>query len=170
MWWKVTFWLFFFEVFRISCCILPTNLKNRQFQTKLSVFENCQRNTTASTKTFTEKQLGHNFALHFISYVSIALSKILPHLKTNAKKLSVFGKKDSPRFYSFLETRIFWKFDHISRPCNQINYRDIWFAKAIIILIMTAQVLFINVFLKKKMHLNAVEKYFSSICFWILLL
>ena len=34
---------------------------------------------------------------------------------------------------------------------------NIWFPKVIIILIMTAQVLFLNVFSKKDPHLNAVE-------------
>ena len=57
-------------------------LKNRQFQLKLLVFKNCRRNTTASTETFTEKYLGHNSALYITSYLSIALSKILPHSKT----------------------------------------------------------------------------------------
>ena len=37
------------------------------------------QNTTASTETFTERELERNFALHFTSYLSIALSKILPH-------------------------------------------------------------------------------------------
>ena len=88
----------------------------------------------------------------FTSYLSIALSKILPHSKTikNAKKLSVFGENDSRRLSNFLQTHIFWNFDHISRIYNQINYRNIWFPKVIIILIMTAQVLFFNVFFRKR--------------------
>ena len=51
------------------------------------------------------------FALHFISYLSIALSKILPHSKTikNAKKVSVFGKNDTRRLSNFLQTHIFLK-------------------------------------------------------------
>ena len=51
-----------------------------------------------------------NFALHSTSYLSIALSKILPHSKTikNAKKLSVFGKNDSRCLSNFLQTHIFW--------------------------------------------------------------
>ena len=58
---------------------------------------------------FTEKQLRCNFALHFISYLPIAPSKVLPHSKTikNAKKLSVFDKKDSRRLSNFLQTRSF---------------------------------------------------------------
>ena len=56
--------------------------------------------------------------------------------------MSIFGENNSPRLSIFLQTHIFWNFDHISRICNQINYRNIWFPKVKIILIMTAQVLF----------------------------
>ena len=72
-------------------------------------FENCRRNTTASTETFTENQLRRNFSLHLTFYLSIGLSKILSHSKTieNAKKLSVFGENDSRRFSNFLQTHIF---------------------------------------------------------------
>ena len=103
-------------------------------------------------ETFTENSLRRSFALHFTSYLSIALSKILPHSKAikNVKKLLVFTKNDSRRLSYFLQTHIFWNFDHISRICNQINYRNIWFLKVIIILTMTAQVLFFNVFFRKK--------------------
>ena len=76
----------------------------------------------------------------FISYLSIALSKILPHSKTikNAKKLSVFGENNSRCLSNFLQTHIVWKFDHSSRTYNQRNCRNIWFAKVTIILIMMA--------------------------------
>ena len=126
-------------------------LKTNNFSWNCRFFKNCRRNTTASTETFIENSLRCNFALHFTSYLSIALSKILPHSKTikNAKKLSVFGENDSRRLSNFLQTHIFWKFDHISRTYNQINYRNIWFPKVIIILIMTAQVLFSMLFPKK---------------------
>ena len=96
--------------------------------------------------------------MHLTSYLFIALSKILPHSKTkNAKKLSLFGENDSRRLSNFLQTHILWNFDHISRIYNQINYRNIWFAKVTIILIMTAQVLFFNVFSEKDPHLNVIE-------------
>ena len=89
-----------------------------------------------------------HFALHLTSYLSIALSKILLHSKTikNTKKLSVFGEND----FNFLQMHIFWNFDHISRIYNQVNCRNIWFEK-VIILIMTAQVLF-YMFFPKKTH------------------
>ena len=127
-------------------------LKTNNFSWNCRFFKNCRRNTTASTETFIENSLRCNFALHFTSYLSIALSKILPHSKTikNAKKLSVFGENDSRRLSNFLQTHIFWNFDHISRIYNQINYRNIWFPKVIIILIMTAQALFFNVFFQKR--------------------
>ena len=110
-------------------------------------------------ETFTENWLQHNSALYFTTYLSIALSKILPHWKTikNAKKLSVFDENDSHCLSNFLQTHTFWKFDHISRTYNQINYRNIWFPKVIRILIMTAQVLFFDIFSKKDPHLNVVE-------------
>ena len=122
-------------------------------------FEDCRRNTIASKETFTENLLRRNFTLHFTSYLSIALSKILPHLKTikNAKKLSVFGENDSCHLSNFLQIQIFWNFYHTSRICNQIYYRNIWFPKVIIILIMTAKVLCLNIFSEKNLHLNAVE-------------
>ena len=71
--------------------------------------------------------------------------------------MSVFGENDSCRLSNFLQTHIFWNFDHISRIYKQINYRDIWFPKVIINLIMTAQLLFFNVFWEKDRHLNAIE-------------
>ena len=84
----------------VLAVVLPRQfLKKRQFR----------QNTTASTKRFTEKQLGHNFAFHFTSYLSISLSKILPHSKTikNAKKFLVFGKNDSRCLSNFSQTHIF---------------------------------------------------------------
>ena len=91
-------------------------------------------------------------ALRITLYLSIALSKILPHskIRKNAKKLSVFGENDSRHLPNFLQSHIFWNFDHISRIDNKIYYRNIWFAKEIIILIMTAQVLFFNFFFRKR--------------------
>ena len=71
--------------------------------------------------------------------------------------MSVFVKNDSRRLSNFLKTHIFWNFDYISRNYNQINYWNIGFAKVIIILIMTAQVPFFDVFSEKDLHLNAVE-------------
>ena len=57
----------------------------------------------------------------------------------------------------FYRLHLFWIFDHISRIYNQIKYRNIWFEKVIIILIMTAQVLFFNVFFEKDLQINAIE-------------
>ena len=101
--------------------------------------------------TFTEKELGHNSALRITSYLSVELSKILPHSKIikNATKLLVFGEDDSCHLSNFLQTLIFWIFDHISRTYNQINYRNICFAKVTIILTMVAQVLF-SIFFSKR--------------------
>ena len=128
------------------------------FASRSNFWQNCrlfkisQRNTTASTETLTEKWLGCNFALDFTYYLFITLSKILRHSKTmkNAKKLSVFGENDSRCLPNFLQTHTFWIFDHISRIYNRINYRNIWFAKVIIILIMTPQELFFDVFFRKR--------------------
>ena len=71
--------------------------------------------------------------------------------------MSGFSKNDSRHLFYFSQTNIFCKFDHISRTRNQINYRNIWLATVIIILIMTAQVLFFDIFFKKDPHVNAVE-------------
>ena len=64
--------------------------------------------------------------------------------------MSVFGKNDSRCLSNFSQTHVFWNFDHISRTYNQINYTNIWFEKVIIILIMTAQVLFFQCFFRKR--------------------
>ena len=61
--------------------------------------------------------------------------------------MSIFGKNNSPSLPNFLQTHI--NFDNVFRIYNQINYRNILFAKVIIILIMTAQVLFFDVFFQK---------------------
>ena len=70
--------------------------KNQQVWLKLSVFLKIvgEIHTTASTETFRENSLPRNFALHFTSYLSIALSKILPHSKTikNAKNCRYLAK------------------------------------------------------------------------------
>ena len=71
--------------------------------------------------------------------------------------MSVFGENDSRHLPNFLQAHIFWKFDHISRTCNKINYRNIWFEKVAITLIMMAQVFFFDIFSEKNTHLNAVE-------------
>ena len=83
--------------------------KTKNFRQNCQFFEICRQNTTASTKTFPEKELGHNSALHVTSYLSIALSKFLPHSKImkNAKKLSVFGENDSRTLSNFLQSHIF---------------------------------------------------------------
>ena len=105
------------------------------------------------------QKIHYDLILHITSYLSIGLSKILLHSKTvkKAKKLSVFGENDSHRFFYFFANSYFWIFNHISRIYNQINYRNIWFPKVMVILIMTAQVLFFNVFSEKDPHLNATE-------------
>ena len=79
------------------------------------------------------------------------ISEILPHSKTikDAKKLSVFRENDTRRLSNSLQIPIFGKFDHISRTYNQINYRNICFAKVTIILTMVAQVLF-SIFFSKR--------------------
>ena len=98
--------------------------------------------------------------LHCTYYLSIALSKILPHSKTikNAKKVSVFGENDSRRLSNFLQTHIFWNLDHVSRIYNQINYGNIWLPKLKTILIMMTKVFFFNFFFSQKdPHLDAFE-------------
>ena len=90
------------------------------------------------------QELVRKRSLYITSYLSIALSKILPHSKTirNAKKLSLFGENDSRRLSTFLQTHNFWRSGHISRIYNEIKYKNIWLAKLTIILIMMAQVSF----------------------------
>ena len=63
--------------------------------------------------------------------------------------VKTFGENNSRRLSNFLETHIFWKFDHISRTHSQINNRNIWFAKVTIILIMMTQVHFLIFFPQK---------------------
>ena len=64
--------------------------------------------------------------LHFTSYLSISLSKLIPHSKTikHAKKLSVFGKNHIRRLSKFLKTHIFWNFDHISRTYKEYKLQE----------------------------------------------
>ena len=65
-----------------------------------------------------------------------------------------------------LQAHIFRNFDHISRIYNQINYRNIWCPKIIIIFIITAQVLFFIVFWKTRtlmlLRVNHIQH-----CLWI---
>ena len=72
-------------------------------------------------------------------------------------KLSVFGENDSCRLSNCLQSHIFWNFDQISTIYNQINDKNIWFPKVIVIFIMTAQVLFFKYFSEKDPHLNAMQ-------------
>ena len=73
-------------------------------------------------------------------------------------KLLVFGENDSHHLSYFLQTHIFWNFDHISTIYNQINYRNIWFPEVMIILIMMAQFLFSMFFPKKTCTLMPLKK------------
>ena len=70
--------------------------------------------------------------------------------KNNSKTKT--KKNGSCCLFNFLQTQIFWKFYHISRTYNQINYRNIWFAKLTRILIMMAQVHLFDIFFSKKAH------------------
>ena len=72
--------------------------------------------------------------------------------------MSVFGENDSRCLSKFLKTHTFWKFDHTSRTYNQINYRNIWFAKVIVIRLMTVQKLFLMPFPKKTHTLMPLSK------------
>ena len=83
-----------------------------------------------------------NFALHFTS-ISFHFTSF-----HNSRRLS-----------NFLQTNIFWNFDNVSRTYYQINYRNIWLPKAIIILIIIAQVLFFNVFFEKTRTLMPLSNY-----------
>ena len=81
------------------------------------------------------QKINYDVNLNYISF-SICPSRFpkfcLIHKKIkNAKKLSVFGEKDSHRLSNFLQPHIFWNFDHIFRMYNKINYRSIWFLKVI---------------------------------------
>ena len=71
--------------------------------------EICRGNAIPSVEKFTGKQLRRNFVLHFTSYLSIALSNILPHSKIIkiAKTLLIFGKNNTRRLSNFLQTHIF---------------------------------------------------------------
>ena len=61
-------------------------------------------------------------------------------------------------YLTFYKLIFFWNLYHIFRICNEINNRNIWFPKVIIILIMTAQAFFFNVFSEKAPHLNAIKQ------------
>ena len=60
-------------------------------------------------------------------------------------------------YLNFYKLIFFETFNHISRIYNQINYRDIWFAKEMIILTMTVQVPFYDVFLKRACTLMSLR-------------
>ena len=62
--------------------------------------------------------------------------------------MSVFGENNSRCLSKLLQSHIFWNVDHISGTYNQINCRNIWFAK-VIILILTAQMPSFDVFYEK---------------------
>ena len=81
------------------------------------------------------QKINYDVNLNYISF-PICPSRFpkfcLIHKKIkNAKKLSVFGEKDSHRLSNFLQPHIFWNFDHIFRMYNKINYMSIWFLKVI---------------------------------------
>ena len=63
--------------------------------------------------------------------------------------MSEFNKNDSHCWSNFLQTNIFGNFDRICRIYNQTNYKDIWFAKVITILLWRHMRLF-SMFLSKK--------------------
>ena len=103
------------------------------------------------------QKINYDVVLHYISIpiCPLLFPKFCP-IKKHKKSLRncrYLVKNDPHRLSNFLQTHIFWNFDHISRIYNQINYTNIWFPKVIIILIMTAQVLFSMFFPKKTRNL-----------------
>ena len=76
--------------------------------------------------------------------------------------MSVFGKINHHRLYGFSQIHNFGNFDHISRTYNQIIYINIWFARALKILIIMTQVLLSNVFCRKELDLNALTPRYSQ--------
>ena len=58
---------------------------------------------------------------------------------------------------------IFWNYDHISRTYSWINHINIWFAKVIIILIRTIQVLIFDPW-SSDLCLNVVEREIGISC------
>ena len=150
----------FCERFHASCCILPTIFKKPTISGKIVGFLKIVSKIQQLVQKRSQK-INYDVILHYISLPIYPLHfpKFYPiqKHKKNTKKLSVFDENDSRCLSNFLQTHIFWNFDHISRICNEINYRNIWFPKVILILIMTEQVLFFNVFSKKEPHLNVIE-------------
>ena len=110
------------------------------------------------------QKIHYDVILHYISLPICPLhfSKFCPIQKQwkTLRNCRYLVKTTLAIYLIFLQIHIFWNFDDISRIYNQINYRNIWFLKVIIILSMTLQVLFFNVFSKKDPHLNAVELHF----------
>ena len=124
--------------------------KTQQFCLKLLVFWILSTKYNGLYGTFTEKKLWHNSALHITSYLSFALSKILPNSKAikTLRNCRYLGKTTLAVYLVFLKL-IFFKTFIIFLTYNQINNSNIWFAKVTIILIPIVQVLF-SVFFSKK--------------------
>ena len=60
-------------------------------------------------ETFAEKELGHNSALHITSYLSIALSKILPHSKTIKNGIHGYFVKKTLTVYLIFYKLVFFE-------------------------------------------------------------
>ena len=82
--------------------------------------------------------------MHYITLPIYPLhfQKFCPFQKQEKGYLSVSGKNDPAVYLIFYKLIFFWNFDHVSRTYNQVNYRNIWFAKVVIIFIRTGQALF----------------------------
>ena len=134
--------------------------KTDNFVWNCQFFKNCWENMLASAEMSTEN--------YYIIFHYIALPTYPSHFpkfchiqKQMLRNCWYLVKTTLALYLIFLQTHIFWNFNHVSRICNQItttnNYRNIWFLKVIIIIFVTVQVLFFNVFSEKDPHLNAIE-------------
>ena len=93
--------------------------------------------------------------LHFV-FAKWAFENSAPITIKTLKNCQFFDGNDSCRLSNYLQTHIFWYFDHISRTYTQIKYKNVWFEKLIIILIRTIEVLIFHMCYVKSPCLNAI--------------
>ena len=104
--------------------------------------------------TISSKLINYHVILHYI------LLPIYPLHFPNFCPIQKHQKMLRNYRYLVKTTLAVLNLDHISRMYNQSNYRNIWFLKVIMILIMMARGFFFNDFSEKDPHLNAVDLVF----------
>ena len=126
--------------------------KNWQFQLILLVVCNCLVKYSNQYVKVHRKIVRTWFCIKFyLNIYKLIFLKVMPHSKR------IKTSKYCCSLCNFIQTNIFWNFEHTSRNYNSINYRSVWFTQVNIILIITTHVFVSDVIFEKDPRFNPLN-------------